>query len=1020
MTISRGLRRLLYGLIALALIVAAIISAADPTARVIALHYLERAGISARLDNVDVNLFTGTLVVENARGGGEAGGGFQIARLRVSIDYLPLLSRRLNISQLTVVDAALDVRRGADNTLYVAGTPLALDDTGAASRRWGLALAQMSARDLRVHYRQPARGDQPAIDREILFNDTGARDVVTWQPKNDVPLNADLQVDDSHLHVSGSVTPFGPQVTAQLSVVTQNLALDLLDPITRASGLERLHGAIDSEQTITLDYDRKNALKITFDGESHWANPVLGLDGGPTLSAEQFDWQGRVDLQLLRAEGKAATVATDGTATSTGLVLRTAAGMQLVPKDARWAGTSRIEFAADATRLESDGHLQAERIDYVDGTAANAQATRYDWQGRARAQVTESAIELKGDGRLQSASVNANFGDSGELDIDTLDWQTKFTGRVADLFDFKGDGPMTARRLRFEQADGFALDMHGVDWQGTLGLDGEPMRLSLEGVLATADFGFDLPAAIRFGASRLHYDGRAGFDLGGAGARSARGRLITTSPRLDISARPLALRADRLVFNGDYSEVPVRGTAELELRMAGDMTAQAFAAMNTAIAAPWLAMRDAELSNLRIDSRDSIAFARLQGTGVRVLGDTNTDSAVLRAATGVARDFELVRLRDYRFRHLAIDGANVHVRRNDQGMGVIAEYFPKREATDDATHEAPTTYAVDHFTLTGPAIAFTDVAVTPNVNLNGSALKFTLDGLDTRNPDQNANYQLALDVGAYGHLDSRGAIAPLARGGLEMEIKAWLRSLALVPLSGYLNAAMGRRIANGAADGTLNLDATNGQLDGILDTTLANFRLVEQPGEQTEIMLGLSMETALALVRGEDDLIEFQTAILGDVTNPHFSIRNLVREAVLAGVRTAVLSDYSPVGLLDWAKDALLSIGQDLAAKPVRFEPGQDYVRPEDRPYLQRIAQAMLKKPALRLRVSGYATPRDAIEAGNEAQLIDLALRRARAVQDYLAARDVNPARVTIADGQIDRSADAVPRAALALTAAAD
>jgi outer membrane protein OmpA-like peptidoglycan-associated protein len=413
------------------------------------------------------------------------------------------------------------------------------------------------------------------------------------------------------------------------------------------------------------------------------------------------------------------------------------------------------------------------------------------------------------------------------------------------------------------------------------------------------------------------------------------------------------------------------------------------------------------------------------------MGDTDTSAAVLDADTASARGFELAGLRHYRLADLDVDGADIHVRRDDQGMGVMALYF-EDDANDAgggdtaASDSAPSTYTIDHLSLKAPAIGFTDVAVAPTVALSGSNLELSVNDLDTASPERDASYRLALDVGEYGHLDSRGTIAPLADGGMNMDLNAWIRSLALAPLSGYLNAAMGRRIARGVADGTLDLQATSGQLDGNLDTTLSNFRLVDEPNNETDIVFGISMDTALGLVRRRDDTIQFETSILGDVTNPYFSVRNLVREAVLAGLRTTIMSDYSPLGLLNKAKNALLDLGRSLVSKPVVFVAGKHYIRPEDRSYLINIAQSMREKPGLRLTIQGHATPQDAdalsllggatIDSGNEGTLRQLARQRAAAVRDYLAARDVNPDHLTLAEPVIDREADARPEATFSLT----
>ena len=206
----------------------------------------------------------------------------------------------------------------------------------------------------------------------------------------------------------------------------------------------------------------------------------------------------------------------------------------------------------------------------------------------------------------------------------------------------------------------------------------------------------------------------------------------------------------------------------------------------------------------------------------------------------------------------------------------------------------------------------------------------------------------------------------------------------------------------------------------MLDATLANFRLADNHGKKRTIALGISLDSALALVRGQNDVIHFKTAILGDVENPYFSIRNLIREAVLAGLRTALLSDYSPVGLLNKAKNALLGLLHSLASRPVGFVAGKHYIRPEDRDYLGHLARTLRKKTSVVLTLTGHAAPIDAdtlakTNLDNIQSLKQLAHLRAHAVSDYLAARGVDGHQLRIAEPLVDRGDKAHPEVTFAV-----
>jgi hypothetical protein len=517
--------------------------------------------------------------------------------------------------------------------------------------------------------------------------------------------------------------------------------------------------------------------------------------------------------------------------------------------------------------------------------------------------------------------------------------------------------------------------------------------------------------------------------------RRAAGLLAATDVKLDLLGQPMAVSADRFAFKGEYSEQPDTGGRALKLTVNGDFNSHKLAVTDTRIHAPWFTALQTHGDMLAIDGLDSIALSALECSGIRILGDTDTDSALIQAVGLTARQFQFKDLAHYHVADLDISDAIVHTRRDPGGLGVLSEFFPSSMSKQTAgasksaanKHGAGSTYAIDRLNLSGLALAFVDTAVTPTVRIHGSNLDFTLNNLDTAKPDQNAGYQVALDIGAYGHLDSRGTIAPMAPGGVDMTLSARLRSLAMAPLSGYLNAAMGREIASGAADGTLRLTNQRGQLGGEINTTWGNFRLVNRSDTQTDVALGLSLDTALALVRGRNDQFDFKTPIRGDLADPDFSIRHLIREAVLSGIRTAVLSNYSPLGLLNKAKNAILDLGHSLGSRPAIFAVGTDYIRAEDRDYLGRLAHSLLGKPGLVLTIQSHAVPGDAdalspwqsAAAGrdnNRTPLEKLAQRRAQAVRDYLAARNVSPNRIKIAAPTINSNKNAKPEVTFSIS----
>lgn len=708
-------------------------------------------------------------------------------------------------------------------------------------------------------------------------------------------------------------------------------------------------------------------------------------------------------------------------------------GLTLRQSHLEWKGQSSLSLTGPATTIQTDSRLDTRGTELIAANGTTVTADSLGWSGSTSTDVADTFI-ITGQGKLNLGGLGIDVPGGLESRMAGLDFdgQTRVTsGEGAVQIHTQGD--IASNQLRTTVPDALELNADRLAFTGATDTDvgTDSTDIDTDGSLSAQAFVFDISRTAAFQAGDISWDGDTEVSVGTLFSRQANGRLIAGDARLDLADTDVALTADRMTYQGSYGETPGNAGEALVLTMQGAIDGHDFDVMNTAIDMPWVSLLQVHGDGLSINGLETIDMDALKASGIGLLGDSRSNIAVVEAVTASARNFQLRDLLHYRFEELDLEGTNIHVRRDPDGMGAISKFMSggKRASASAGSGEAAgpsSSYAFDTLDISGPAIAFVDTAVEPTVRIDGADLNLAVEGLDTATPNQNASFRLAVDLGAYGHLDGRGDIAPMASNGVNMDIDAWLRSLAMTPLSGYLNAALGRKIANGAIDGTLKMKATDGQLDGNLDTTLSNFRLAPTPHEQTNVALGVSLDTALALIRGQSDTINFQTLILGDVTSPYFSVKNLVREAVLAGLRTAILSDYSPVGLLNRAKNAVMNIGRSLVSRPAEFRPGRHYIRPEDREYLGRIAQAMNSKPDIRLTVTGHAVPEDAdqmsffhgasVDEDNHVSLQELARKRGEAVRDYLAARDVNPDHITLAEPVVDRNSEAKPEAVFSIS----
>lgn len=1000
MAVRRGARWALIATGALIVMIAAALIIAPPyVVRYALQHYLTAEGITADIGNVDANIFTGQISVDNISGHGPNDRRFSIGHLAVDLDYGPLIDHHIDLSAIRLSQARLDVGRNADQQFTIAGVPIPIGSAGGGKSHWGFGVGEVTAGNVALHYREPARGDQAAVDQTLGIHSLHIGAIATWQPKQATDAKVQLRVADGRLDLNGQLSPLGATRRVDVGIKASNFAMKALTPLAQLGYITELDGRFDANQQLSIQYDADGELKLGLKGQSSWHDAHLAAADGTDVRGDSLSWQGDEQASLWRANGQPGRISADGKVQLSNVVAKRAKQLHFSQKSASWNGKAQAELGKTTTRVTTHGKLAAQKTSLASST----------WL------------------KLSSAAEHL----TGGLDLTLTPDETRIDT----------DGGFKATAMGFAIPNTVDLNSAAVDWNGktTIRLAGNGTHIQTDGSLGTDQLVFDVPGTSHVTADHVDWKGDVAMHSANLFARRAKGQLDASDVHLNIPGAPIRLAATHFDFDGQYAEQPDASGKALRLTLSGDAHSHKLDVVDTAIDAPWMTLLQTDATGIAIDSLDAIDVGDLKASGVRLLGDTNSDSAAIQAVSMKANRFSLRDLLHYSVHDLELDGANIHTRHDTHGMGVISQFVDSMTASSgsagDGSNQTPktssntsgqsastnagaatSTYAVDHLHLSGPTIAFVDTTTTPTVNLTGSNLDFTLDNLDTAKPDQNASYTLGLDVGAYGHLDSRGKIAPFAPDGIRMNLDAWLRSLALAPMSGYLDAAMGRKIANGVADGTLNLSATKGQLNGVLDTTVTNFRLANSATKETDIAYGISMNTALNLIRGQNDIIHFRTKILGDVTTPYFSLDNLIREAVLAGLRTALLSDYSPVGLLNDAKNSFLNLFRSIEDRPAIFADGKHYVRPEDRKYLALIAKAMRDHPGWILHVAGQAVPADAkamkldgTSAAQHTQLEKLARQRQGAVSDYLAARNVNPSRIIAGDPTIAESDGAKP-----------
>ena len=170
-------------------------------------------------------------------------------------------------------------------------------------------------------------------------------------------------------------------------------------------------------------------------------------------------------------------------------------------------------------------------------------------------------------------------------------------------------------------------------------------------------------------------------------------------------------------------------------------------------------------------------------------------------------------------------------------------------------------------------------------------------------------------------------------------------------------------------DADIDLKITLGQLKGEGDLKFYNpiVEAVDPEKMKSEAGRPIPLQSALKLLRDNDDDVRLKIPISGDVSDPKFSISDAINQAFINGLTMATLSymkymlgPYGMViGMIELGEKTGAKALTGIRLKPVDFQPGASDLDPAAMDYLNKVAAILKEKKDLRARLCGWATESD-------------------------------------------------------------
>jgi hypothetical protein len=277
--------------------------------------------------------------------------------------------------------------------------------------------------------------------------------------------------------------------------------------------------------------------------------------------------------------------------------------------------------------------------------------------------------------------------------------------------------------------------------------------------------------------------------------------------------------------------------------------------------------------------------------------------------------------------------------RKERAAATISRRAPEESAGDAFTAD------IGRFRVRNGTVDFSDRSLALPFSarvrrFNGSAV-----GIST---DRASRAELKFE----GRIEGSGSAK--VEGGLNAfdpraftDVRVEFDNVEMPPLSPYAATFAGRKIASGRLWLDLRYKIVKSELAGENKIVMQDFTL----GERVEApnALDLPLDLAVTLLTDSQGRINVAVPVRGNIDNPQFSYRHLIREALASLIVRIVSAPFRALaGVFGSGAETLGSIN---------FEPGRARLLPPEQEKLDRVVQALKDKPQVKLIVRGPYDP---------------------------------------------------------------
>lgn len=235
---------------------------------------------------------------------------------------------------------------------------------------------------------------------------------------------------------------------------------------------------------------------------------------------------------------------------------------------------------------------------------------------------------------------------------------------------------------------------------------------------------------------------------------------------------------------------------------------------------------------------------------------------------------------------------------------------------------------------------FADRSITPNFASGIESLNGGVSHLSSK-PGTVAKVNLKGTIDQYAPVTLSGEVNPLLKQPyLNLDLN--FKNVELVSVSPYSGTYAGYYIDKGQLNLGLNYQLKDSQLLGKNHIVINQLQLGKASNSSKAINLPIKL--AIALLQDRHGVIDLGVQVSGDVNDPSFGVGSIIWAAIKNVITKAVMSPFSLLANL---------VGSDQQLNYVAFTPGLAFIDKSEQQRLDKLAQALNKRPKLKVNVRG-------------------------------------------------------------------